>query len=140
MAYTEEPFIIQGLKFVREFLENIGYSTSAADEAALRFCIENVRSSIKNNIHSKHVPKGLEHVAACRAAGEFLKSKKTFAPNDLTMLDLESAVKQIQEGDTNITFAVGSGSLTAEQRLDHFIAGLLNYGQGELMHYRKLVW
>lgn len=140
MAQEEERIIMRQLENVREVLEGIGYKATAADEPALRFCIESTRSAIKNAIHCKNVPKGLEHVVICRTVGEFLKSKKTFAPGDLTMIDLEAAVKQIQEGDTNVAFAIGTGSLTPEQRLDNFISGLLNAGQDEVLHYRRLVW
>lgn len=140
MTYTDEPFIIAELKVARVLLENIGYTATAADEPVLRFCLESVRSTVKNMIHCKNVPKELEHIVMRRTIGAFLKSKKAFAPGDLTMLDLDCAVKQIQEGDTNITFAVGSGSLTPEQRLDNFINSLLNTGQDEIMHYRKLKW
>lgn len=138
--YSDETFVITELKAVRECLDSMGYKTVAADEPVLRFCLESVRGTVKNTIHCKNVPKGLEHIVISRTVGEFLKSKKAFAPGDLTMLDLDCAVKQIQEGDTNITFAVGSGSLTPEQRLDNFINGLLHAGQDEMMHYRRLIW
>lgn len=140
MVYTNEPCFIQELKIARALLENIGYTATAADEPALRFCIESVYSTVKNTIHCKNVPKELEHIVMRRVIGEFLKSKKIFAPNDLTMIDLDCAVKQIQEGDINISFAVGSGSLTPEQRMDNFINSLLNAGQDEIMHYRRLQW
>lgn len=50
------------------------------------------------------------------------------------------AVKQIQEGDTNIAFAVGEGSKTGEQRLDIFINYLKSYGKTELMRHRRIKW
>lgn len=140
MIYTDGKPIIHELKAARELLESIGYKATLADEAALRVCMESVCNTIKNTIHCKDVPKGLRHVVVRRTVGEFLKSKKTFAPGELTMLDLDAGIKQIQVGDTNITFAVGSGSLTPEQRLDNFINSLLSAGQDEILHYRRLVW
>lgn len=140
MKYTDAPAIIRRLEAARGLLENIGYKTALADEPALRFCIESVCNTIKNTIHCKDIPNVLEHVIVRRTVGEFLKSKKTFAPGDLTMIDLDAGIKQIQEGDTNITFAVGAGSMTPEQRLDNFINGLLAAGQDEILHYRRLVW
>ena len=74
------------------------------------------------------------------AIGEFLEHKKTFAPDTLATLNLDMAVKQIQEGDTNIAFAVGEGSKTDEQRLDSFINYLLTYGKTELMRHRRIKW
>ena len=85
------------------------------------------------------IPAGLEHVAVDMAAGEVLQAKKTFAPDSLSGLDLDYAVKQIQQGDTNTVFATGEGSLTAEQRLDAFIRSLLS-GEKEILHYRRLKW
>ena len=49
-------------------------------------------------------------------------------------------MKSIQEGDTNITFASGEGSLTPEQRLDVLIARLTADRSREILRYRRLVW
>lgn len=96
-----------GTEAVKERLKSFGYAVKADDEFALTFCVEKVRSTIKNEINWQDVPEGLEHIAVDMAVGEFLLSKKTFAPNDLESLDLEYAVKQIQTGDTNTVFATG---------------------------------
>jgi len=53
---------------------------------------------------------------------------------------LDAAVKSIQEGDTNITFALGEGSSTPEQRLNSLIDYLINGRIGEIYRYRRLVW
>ena len=106
---------------------------------SLSFCVEKVRGSIKNRTHLDTVPTGLEAAAVDMAAGEFLQAKKTFAPDSLAGLDLGTAVKQIQAGDTNTVFATGEGSLTAEQRLDAFIRRLQSR-EPEILHYRRLKW
>lgn len=124
---------------VMERLRTFGYEPREGDEFSLEFCVDKARSSIKNRTHQKNVPKELEHVAIDMAAGEFLLAKKTFAPDSLTNLDLSTAVKQIQIGDTNTVFATGEGSLTAEQRLDVFISRLLSR-ESEILHYRRLRW
>ena len=54
--------------------------------------------------------------------------------------DLDAAVKSIQEGDTNITFALGEGSSTPEQRLNSLIDYLINGRIGEIYRYRRVVW
>lgn len=127
-------------KTVEKRLKMFGYEVKADDKAALTFCIEKVRSTIKNEINWKDVPEGLEHIAVDMAAGEFLLSKKTFAPADIAGLDLEYAVKQIQTGDTNTVFATGEGSLTPEQRLTAFINYLLSYGKSEFNAFRRIRW
>lgn len=125
---------------VKDRLKSLGYEVKADDEFALTFCVEKVRSTIKNEINWQDVPEGLEHIAVDMAAGEFLLSKKTFAPNDLVGFDLDYAVKQIQTGDTNTVFATGEGSLTPEQRLTAFINYLLSYGKAEFNSFRRIRW
>ena len=125
---------------VKDRLKSFGYEVRADDEFALAFCVEKVCSTIKNETNRQDVPEGLEHIAVDMAAGEFLLSKKTFAPNDLEGLDLDYAVKQIQTGDTNTVFATGEGSLTPEQRLTAFINYLLSYGKAEFNSFRRIRW
>lgn len=125
---------------VTKRLKSFGYEVRTDDEFALAFCIEKVRSTVRNETNQKVVPEGLEYIAVDMVCGEFLLSKKTFAPDDLENINLDFAVKQIQKGDTNTVFAVGEGSQTPEQRLDSFINYLLSYGKGEFARYRRLVW
>ena len=87
-------------------LSSLGVETDRSDEFAITFAVEKVRSTIKNEINWQDVPEGLEHIAVDMAVGEFLLSKKTFAPESLN-IDLSYAVKQIQAGDTNTVFATG---------------------------------
>lgn len=129
-----------GIDGVKNRLQSLGYEVKADDEFALTFCIEKVRSTIKNEVNWQDVPEGLEHIAVDMAVGEFLLSKKTFMPDDLEGLDLDYAVKQIQTGDTNTVFATGEGSLTPEQRLTAFINYLLSYGKGEFSSFRRIRW
>lgn len=124
---------------VKKRLGSLGYEIRIEDEISLMFCIEKVCTSIKNEINRPDVPEGLEHIAADMAVGEFLLSKKTFAPDDLTGLDLECAVKQIQTGDTSTVFAT-ENSQNPEQRLTTFINYLLSYGKAELSSYRRIRW
>ncbi len=121
-------------------LEGFGYKLKAGDKAVLKFAVEKVTNTIKNECNVSAVPDGLINIAVDMAAGEFLGTKKAFSPADIAELNLEIAVKQIQVGDTSTVFAVGEGSLTPEQRFDLFVEHLLNYGRGELACYRKIRW
>ena len=125
---------------VKKRLRQFGYEAREEDEFALAFSVEKSVSAVKSEIHQKSVPKELRHVVTDMAAGEFLMGKKTFSPGDLEGLEFGPAVKQIQEGDTNIVFVTGEGSMTDEQRLNAFINHLLNNGRAELYHYRRLRW
>lgn len=123
-----------------ERLKSFGYEVKTSDEFALTFCVEKVRNTIKNETNQKDVPVELDYIAIDMVVGEFLLTKKTFAPADLTSFDFEYAVKQIQTGDTNTVFAVGTGSFTPEQRLNTFINYLLSYGKTEFAAFRRLKW
>ncbi len=80
---------------------------------------------------------GLENIAVSMAAGDYLRFKKGIG--QLEGFELAPAIKQLQEGDTNIQYAIGAGDSTPEQRLDAVIASLLGRSK-ELYQYRRLVW
>ena len=128
------------LEKVKQRLQSFGYTLKDGDEAVLQICIQKVTYTIENDCNVTAVPEGLECIAVDMAVGEFLTAKKTFSPDDIAGLDLDYAVKQIQEGDTNTVFAVGEGSLTHEQRLNSFLNYLLTYGREQFSCYRKLRW
>jgi len=128
------------LERAKERLESFGYVLKDGDEVILTFSIQKVENTIKNDCNVPSIPDGLMHIAVDMAVGEFLSVKKTFSPDDIAGLDLDFAVKQIQEGDTNTVFATGEGSLTAEQRLNAFLNYLLTYGRDEFSCYRKIKW
>ena len=125
-----------------ELLAAIGYDTiSDSDKIILNFAISKVESELKNEINWKEIPQGLESVLICRVVGEFLLNKKTFAPSDLSMLDLSGgAVKQIQAGDTNFVFSVDEGGESASGRLSTFINYLLTYGADQFSAFRRIRW
>ena len=112
--------------------------TGATTDPLLDILLQNVQQRILNKTNQSVIPEGLESVAVYMAVGEYLNMKKTVG--QLTGFDLDAAIKQIQEGDTNTVFAHGVGSLTPEQRLNGLIDYLINGRSDELYRYRKLVW
>lgn len=112
--------------------------TGATTDPLLDILLQNVQQRILNKTNQSVIPEGLESVAVYMAVGEYLNMKKTVG--QLTGFDLDAAVKSIQEGDTNITFALGEGSSTPEQRLNSLIDYLINGRIGEIYRYRRLVW
>mgnify|MGYP003157579321 FL=1 len=111
----------------------------AADDPLLDMVLTNVQWRIKNLSNLSEIPEGLESLAVSMAVGEYLNMKKV--SGQLEGFDLDAAaVKSIQEGDTNITFALGEGSSTPEQRLNSLIDYLINGRIGEIYRYRRLVW
>lgn len=113
--------------------------TGAAEDPLLDIVISNVQYRVQNKTNRKDMPEGLVSVAVSMAVGEYLNMKK--CSGQLEGFDLDAAaVKSIQEGDTNITFALGEGSSTPEQRLNSLIDYLINGRIGEIYRYRRLVW
>lgn len=112
--------------------------TGAATDPLLDILLQNVQQRILNKTNQSVIPEGLEGVAVYMAVGEYLNAKK--ATGQLTGFDLDAAIKQIQEGDTNTVFALGEGSLTPEQRLNVLIDYLINGRSDELYRFRKMVW
>ena len=128
------------LEAVKERLKSFGYKVKKRDEALLSSSVQKAESTVKNDCNVPEVPEGLFNIAVDMAVGEFLLAKKTFAPDDIARLDLDAAVERIQQGDSDTVFAVGKGSLTAEQRLDRLIQHLLSYGRKQFSCYRRVRW
>lgn len=128
------------VKTVIERLKLIGYEVKESDTFSLTFCVEKVTNTIKNETNLSEVPDGLSNIAVDMVVGKFLFAKKTLSPDDLAGLDLTSAVKEIKEGDTTVSFVTGEGTMTPEQRLTTYINYLLTYGRTEFSAYRRLKW
>lgn len=114
--------------------------TVAADDPLLVFIGNSVTERVLNETNQTTIPEGLEYLAAEMVVGEYLNALKGSGQLNMDGIDLEAAVKQIQEGDTNIMFAIGAGSSTPEQRLDALIAYLITGRTREFIRYRRLLW
>lgn len=125
------------LEKARELLAALGF-TVAVDDALLVFIGNSVTERVKNETNQSEIPEGLEYLSAEMVVGEYLNLKKN--SGELEGFDTEAAIKQIQEGDTNITFALGAGSSTPEQRLDNLINYLINGRTREFIRYRRVIW
>lgn len=120
-----------------KLLAALGVTVPDSD-AVLDFVIRGVEETIRNETNQKGVPDGLKTAAVYMAAGQYLLVMK--GAGKLEGFDLEAAVKQIQEGDTSVTYAVGEGTKTTEQRLDALLSWLAGYGREQFPRYRRLVW
>ncbi len=120
-------------------LQSLGYEMDEQNDGWLiAFATEKVQNYIKNECNILDVGSSLINIMVDRVCGEFLFTKKQ--TGQLTdMFNLEVAVKQIQTGDSNVTFAL-EGSQTNEQQLNSLISNLRYSGEGELVCYRKLKW
>lgn len=123
-------------------LETFGYEfkEDTNDDWLIAFAINKVESHIKTVTNRSDIDENLIGIAVDRVCGEFLFTKKQTGQLTELSLDLDGAVKTVQIGDTNVTFAVGEGESTGEQKLEALIAYLVNKGEGDLLCYRKISW
>ena len=121
-------------------LAELGVYEAVSDQMFLRFIVSSVTERIKNETNQQHIPLGLYHAATEMVVGEYLTFKKNSGQLNIEGLDLEAAVKQIQEGDTNTVFAIGEGNMAPEQRLEVLISRLCRDRAREFIRYRRLMW
>jgi hypothetical protein len=115
-------------------LAAFGYAVTDADMWLINFIIGKVAETIKNECNVDEVPDGLRYVAVDMVCGEFLLAKQ--GSGQELGIDVEAAVKQIKEGDTQITYAIPDNSVT----LDGLIDILRNGGRGQFAACRRFKW
>lgn len=121
-------------------LQSFGYTVQDSDSWAVAFAVQKVANEIKNECNLTAIPEGLIQVAVDMVCGEFLLAQKGSGQLNGFNVDLNSAaLKQVQEGDTNVVFAV-EGVASPEKRLDALINYLIGYGKGQFVTYRRLKW
>lgn len=127
------------LEDVIVLLDTLGVA-GAGDDPLLPYLLGSVCQQVRNETNLPDVPEGLRRAVVELTAGEYLAFRKNAGQLDMDGLDMETAVKQIQEGDTSVVFAVGDGALTPEQRLDTLIDRLRRNRSSEFIRYRRLLW
>lgn len=131
-------FIAKVLKRLETFKYEFKVGTN--DDWLIAFAISKVESHIKTVCNSNDVAENLIPIAVDRVCGEFLYSKLQTSQLTELSFDLETAIKSVQVGDTNITYAVGEGSNTDEQKLNALIAYLVSKGESDIICCRKVKW
>ncbi len=130
------------LEDVKARLKSLGISVSSepnsADEVMLFFCITKVTNHINNQTNLSEIPQGLHEIAVDMVVGEFLYAKKSMGTLSVETLDFELIAKQVQDGDTNVTFAIDASS-TPEAQFNSFIA-YLQHNEVDFTRYRVFVW
>ena len=131
------------MKFDKEIiikrLSTLGYMTTDSDEWLINFAMEKVILKIQNQCNVSSIPDALIADAIDMVCGEILFVLKQSGKLNESF-NLEAAIKQVQAGDTNVTFAIGDGTETPEQRLNSLINYLMTKGEGDFVCYRKLKW
>jgi hypothetical protein len=124
---------------VKDRLSQFGYEVVESDNLILNFIMSKVVAEIKRDCNILLIPSDIEPIVIDMICGEFLFEKKSLSPTNF-FIDLSAAVKSITEGDTKVDFAIGSGDLTNEARLDKLI-DCLRYGNKHIFNsVRCLSW
>ncbi|MCR1953797.1 hypothetical protein NSA24_02975 [Clostridioides mangenotii] len=122
---------------IKNRLKFLGYKLIDTDSLTIKFAIDKVENKIKNECNITEIPDGLYQVEIDRICGEFLFAKKQ--SGQLTEFDFDMIEKQIQDGDTTVTYAIEAGQ-TPEQRFDKLVKSLTDTGKGEFASFRRLRW
>lgn len=129
------------LEEVKQRLRSLGIAVSSepssSDDLILSFTIDKITNHIKNRTNLSSIPNGLKEIAVDMVVGEFLFLKKGIGQLDIETIDFTPVAKQIQDGDTNVTFA--DGAATPESRFD-VLVGYLQHNEVDLLKYRVLTW
>lgn len=125
------------LNLVIERLNYLNYKVTQSDLYIIKFLILKEENIIRIDCNITDIPEELSYILVDRIVGAFLREKKIVDPESLIGIDLDTQIKQIQEGDTNITFS--DKSKTSEERFDEMITYLVNR-EVDLACYRRLRW
>lgn len=130
------------LEDVKKRLISLGISVSSEpnsqDEILLTFCIDKVTNHINNQTNLSEIPQGLHEIAVDMVVGEFLFTKKSMGALSIDTLDFELIAKQVQDGDTNVIFAVEANN-TPESQFNAFVAYLM-HNETDFVRYRVMLW
>jgi len=119
-------------------LELLGVPVPDEDIPRLAAALEEAEAEALAGTGLDKLPEELSTAIVNAAAGRYLFYKKS--TGSLEGFDLAAAVKQVSEGDASVTYAIGDGSLTPEQRLDALIGQLSSLPESLLVKWRRLRW
>ena len=122
-------------------LGQLGYSVTIEDYDQIDFELEKTLNYILNFCNltdTTKIPEVLEPRIVDRACGDFLYYKKN--SGSLEGFNYEAVIKSIKEGDTTLTYAVGQGEDTPENRFDAFVKSLDRGFDKWLVPHRRIRW
>ena len=119
-------------------LAQLGYIAKDADYEAIDFELTESINYTLNYCNITEVPEIVEPRLINRVCSSFLYYKKN--SGSLEGFNYDAVIKSIKEGDTTLTYAVGQGEDTPENRFDAFVKKLeLSYDKWITPH-RRLRW
>ncbi len=119
-------------------LKMLGYSPNEDDYPAIDYELDEVTNYTLNYCNITEIPTIVEPRLIDKVCSYFLYYKKN--SGSLDGFNYDAVIKSIREGDTTITYAVGQGEDTPENRFDAFVKKLeLTYDKWITPH-RRLRW
>ena len=119
-------------------LTQLGYVASMEDDAQIEFEMTKILNYVKNYCNISEIPEILDLRIIDRICADFLYYKKN--SGSLEGFNYEAVIKQIKEGDTTVSYAVGQGEDTPENRFDAFVKQLERGFDKWITPYRRLRW
>lgn len=123
---------------VVERLEHFGYVADEEDYEHIDFELNKTINYVKNYCNISTIPEILDYRIIDRVCAYFLYYKKN--SGSLNGFNYDVVIKSIKEGDTTITYAVGQGEDTPENRFDSFVKSLERGFDKWITPYRRLRW
>ena len=123
---------------VAKRLKQLGYTTTTDDTDMLEFELQKTLNYVMNYCNITEIPEILDYRIMDRVCSYFLFNKKN--SGSLEGFDYDAGIKSIKEGDTTITYAVGQGEDTPENRFDAFVKSLERGFDKWITPHRRLRW
>ena len=123
---------------VKQRLEQLGYTPVASDDDMLEFELTRILNYVLNFCNITEIPEILDYRIIDRVCADFLYYKKN--SGSLEGFNYDTVIKSVKEGDTTVTYAVGQGEDTPENRFDAFVKQLERGFDKWLTHYRCVRW
>lgn len=125
-------------KQVVDRLKQFGYEVSAEENTQVDFELNLTLDYVKNYCNIEKIPLILDNRIVDKVCSAYLFNRKN--AGKLEGFDYDSVIKQIKEGDTTISYAVGQGEDTPENRFDSFVKQLERGFDKWLTPHRALRW
>lgn len=119
-------------------LKQLGYVTTDSDYEQIDFELRKIVNYTLNYCNITNVPEIIYPRLIDRVCGEFLFYKKN--SGSLNGFNYDAVIKSIKEGDATITYAVGQGEDTPENRFDSFVKQLERGYDKWCTPHRRLRW
>ena len=121
-------------------LKQLGYKVAedGSDNDQLEFELNKIINYTKNYCNLEKLPEIIDPRLIDRVCADFLYYKKN--SGNLDGFNYDAVIKSIKEGDTTLTYAVGQGEDTPENRFDSFVKHLERGYDKWITPHRRLRW